>query len=710
MGIQHQLEDVETRFILGEFLIRTPPSDVTYCSFINDTTSVSGKACPENKSGDLLRKKVINNIGNTVGIKNIACVNIENLFRLFYQTCTSVSNLVKFSTKYTTQSYKVVNVYDGEWHSVVQLAISVSQITCEKFDKLTLDHWKTCSVVQDTNLQYYNDAMPYVKEPPVGLEYYRECDFQIQGASVIGSYSLDHYEAEIPLCFDHVNTLPEIDFNFNETNTTVVYDHYEPIGADRNCDFTLPYSISIDQVIKNHFHGIFHSTYCDKIDQLSKLKTKLCSLIEEACPLDLGESLWVDTPRPPIIIDPNTVNYTIETLETYCMEHLTTVTLGDLTTHIDIEGISLAETSDGFSINFSATLVDHNQKSLLLNYEKLHITINGELWIVIVEEISESEQFENKTISLKGRGITALLSEPHVEEKSLSFNNTLTVQQIADAMLPIGWSIVWEMPVWSVPSGSYSHTEKSPAKALLELAKNIGAIIVSHKSLQQITIKPRYIVKPWDFAGSLSEISIPLNIVDTITRIAPPNQIFNGVYVHGLEQGGELGFCRLNGTAGDVLAKTISNSLMTHVYGIRSLAERVLSDLSNQPEVKNFKMPFDNVIIPLVRIGQFIDVGGIKGVVNSVTVNSNFGLVTQSIQIGNKTTSNWSNFQSMLPKNPLMIGVLNSKIGESAAIVTLINGGVIRVTGTGDINGNYYIKDNIIQSKAPSLPSHVLVI
>lgn len=78
------------------------------------------------------------------------------------------------------------------------------------------------------------------------------------------------------------------------------------------------------------------------------------------------------------------------------------------------------------------------------------------------------------------------------------------------------------------------------------------------------------------------------------------------------------------------------------------------------------------------------------------------------------TTNFWNQFLDLLPKTPMLKGVVLSRIGSDSDLydVTLISGGILRVSSATvfDDGTPVFIKNGVIVGKAPDLPSSILEI
>ncbi len=454
-----------------------------------------------------------------------------------------------------------------------------------------------------------------------------------------------------------------------------------------------------------------------------RLDVRKCSIVQQAKKALSGTSVLTDPPRPPVVDPPGHVTVTIPTRQVYTMLHSLSVTLLN-GTPIRMNNISLSLDADSFAYQFSGQLLDKSQLPLLyqtgLIPVQIVITVNGVVFKMIVERIEHTYAFSNRAIRVIGRSLSALLGQPYEQPASATQSSELTVQQLAELLLPGGWTLAWHstMPIpWLVPSGVYTYTQQTPIQALAQLAQDIGAVLVPARDSQTITIMPRYPKLPWNFGLLSPDLIVPGAAIVNIThRTTYPTQA-NGVYIHGGEVGGKLGWVRLNGSDGARLAPTVSNALMTDATALRLRGERELAGQYQQPPVQAISMPMDNTTYPLAAIGQHIRINAdgqaADGIINSVQLNISLNPpnidVSQTIQIGEETASAWTAFRELLPRDPLLVAELVSTDGTTA-LMRLLDNGVVRVRGNGTVNNKYYIRAGKIDGEAPDLMQEEIVL
>ena len=444
-------------------------------------------------------------------------------------------------------------------------------------------------------------------------------------------------------------------------------------------------------------------------------RRKVCTRLQQARPPMFGKSQRVDLPRPPAPPQPPTHQTILIPLrEAYTVQHSITV-VNQAGTSIPLSKIGLSFDVDSYAWQFSGVLADEAalaDVNMTGNTpEQLTITINGSVWVMLVESIEQSKSFGKTAISLKGRSLSALLGAPYQLQGSYTAGSDLTVQQIANALIPFDWICDWQCPVWLVPANAYSHTQQTTLQALASIAGFIGASLIPSRAEKMIKIQPRYPVLPWNFnaAGITPDLIVPESAIITVNTQSRTQSPIDGVYVHGGAIGGSLAWCRLNGTAGDTLAPTNSNSLITDVTACRALGERILAGAATQPMISSFTLPLGGDFV-LAEVGQLVEVMGESGIINSVSIGVEFGKVSQTITIGENTSNAYSKLTALLPHYPLLVGTLSAIYGDGMAILTLLGGGVITARGAGVVGQNYYVRNGLIESSAPNLTPEEIVI
>ena len=192
-----------------------------------------------------------------------------------------------------------------------------------------------------------------------------------------------------------------------------------------------------------------------------------------------------------------------------------------------------------------------------------------------------------------------------------------TMAQLAEALLPFGWTLDWQAPDWLVPGGFFSLESQTPIEAIKYLADAAGGFVLPHQRERHLVIKPRYPTVPWQLDGALADVAIPRAIITTLGSDFQPGQAANGIYVSGGHQGINARVLR-QGTAGDRQAPAITHPLVCDVVAAR--AQGVVGLAKTMPRrTQTIELPLSSdtgLILP----GALLAVDGWKGFNRGVRV------------------------------------------------------------------------------------------
>lgn len=654
------------QYITNVFKIKqeyATPTNLKSCSGVQNATTVGGSACFILEDAERLAVETCLDIKLTVWLTEDVCSQYEYSKPLNVSLC-HVSEL-------TTDL--IVSVCDTlEYSSMINVGVcSVSELT-ENLNRTI------CTRSEDTAVNFIGS------------------DRQLVG-------------------FDSVYT-PDYTFTFSN-------DTYVPVKV-----FLMPNG----NIYNNgaiYYSSMITSGTCSLAESTVTLNRHFCDMIQPTEPLLIGTTLTtppvIDPPRDPVdpdapeVVTPNPdepIVSTIPNKEYYPVINTVTAQLpnGD---PIEFTSMNVSCDSDSYSWTFSGTLSKYEDRASILPSStgvatQLLITINGYQWTVLVEGIKTTRSFGRKAVSVTGRGITALLSAPYQKPYSLTQTALLTNQQVAESLLPYGWTLNWSLELWNLPAGTYTHTDKGSAKALAQYVQDCGGMLVPDRTAQVFHAMKRYPVMPWFFDVTTPNYEVPESVIINLSEEPSGQYGVDGVYVHGTTDDGIQALARLNGTAGSRLAATASNRYMVDPTALRSLAERILAAEAPQPKVKSVTTFMDSVDVGLFSIGGLVEVSldgeAIKGIINSISVDvsleNDAPVVTQTFNIGESTNNTMTLLREVMPAEPTLLGrVVSTTLSTSK--VALVDGGIVEVRGVGGIESYYYIKDNTLQSEAPNLTS-----
>ena len=208
-------------------------------------------------------------------------------------------------------------------------------------------------------------------------------------------------------------------------------------------------------------------------------------------------------------------------------------------------------------------------------------TINGTPYRFIVESIARERTFGRSDLRIGGRGRAAVLDAPYAPIMSFSNEFNLTAQQImidilTDNGVPLGWDVEWNPDDWNVPAGVFNH-QGSYISALNQVAGSISAYLQPHNTDEVLRVLSRYPVAPWDWAGVTPDFDLPAAVMSRESIEWRDKPRYNRVYVMG-QQVGVNGRVTRAGTAGDYLAPSVVDPLITQAVAARQRGIAVLSD------------------------------------------------------------------------------------------------------------------------------------
>lgn len=310
------------------------------------------------------------------------------------------------------------------------------------------------------------------------------------------------------------------------------------------------------------------------------------------------------------------------------------VTLTRIDTEQDLvcESLDISVDADSWTCAWSATLAWSEYNALRAERGQpieLLANINGHPYRLLMEGAPKRQRsFGKWGVSIGGRGIAASLDSPY-QDIGVRSNpeQDYTAQQLMVDALTIngasnGWAIDWQITDWLVPAGAWAH-QGTPIAAILDVAGAVGAIVQAADAGKTLRILPRYPIAPWGWQAATPDIQIPLDILTTesVEPITRPG--YNAVYVGG-QSYGLTALVKRQGTAGDVLAQTITHPLLTAAEATRQRGLAVLGDTGAQERI-SMSLPLSDDT-GLIRIGMLADVpdpdDAWRGLVRSVSLSA----------------------------------------------------------------------------------------
>lgn len=286
-----------------------------------------------------------------------------------------------------------------------------------------------------------------------------------------------------------------------------------------------------------------------------------------------------------------------------------TATLTRVDGGVNIPCFSLALNLDrsswawGFSAALPASAMSLIEPNVAGEPVELEAVVNGMAIRLIAESMSRDRVYNEAAVRVQGRGKTAVLDAPY--SPIITFSNAgaaLTHQQLLDAALPAGWTADYGLTAWLVPAGVWSH-QGTTMTAALALAAAGGAYIQPHPTSNQIRVLPHYPVAPWGWSGVTPDFELPAAVVTREGIEWTERARYNGVFV-AAPAVGKAYLVKRAGTAGDVLAPMVTDSLATHVDAGRQRGLPIVADVGRQARV-SLRLP----VLPatsIIQPGKFV--------------------------------------------------------------------------------------------------------
>jgi hypothetical protein len=265
-------------------------------------------------------------------------------------------------------------------------------------------------------------------------------------------------------------------------------------------------------------------------------------------------------------------------------------------------------------------------------------TINGTPYRFIVESIARERTFGRNDLRIGGRGRAAVLDAPYAPIMTFRNEFNRTAQQIMNDILtdngvPLGWDVEWNPDDWNVPAGVFNH-QGSYISAMNQVAASIGAYLQPHNTDEALRVLSRYPVAPWEWAGVTPDFELPSAVMSRESIEWRNKPRYNRVYVMG-QQVGVNGRVTRAGTAGDYLAPSIVDPLITEAAAARQRGLAVLSDTGRIATV-GLRLPVlaETGIIAPGSYVKYVD-GGIEriGLTRSVQVEVGLPSIWQTLGV-----------------------------------------------------------------------------
>ncbi len=338
-------------------------------------------------------------------------------------------------------------------------------------------------------------------------------------------------------------------------------------------------------------------------------------------------------PVEPIVIPVRRVYMVINSVALVRVSDGARVKADSITATLDVDSWSW-----GFTIALPDTEFGLVEPTLAGPVELL-ATINGMQFRILAEDVDRDRAFKSNTLRVVGRGRIAELDDPYAMVLSFGNSGPLTAQQlIADALtdngIPLGWTVGWGIDDWLVPAGIWSH-RGTYISAVNTIAKAAGAYLRPHASAKSFDVLHRYPAAPWEWGDVTPDLVLPAAVARRETKSWKTRPAYNRVFVAPQNQGLQGYEVTRDGTAGELVAPLVVDSLMTDVAAVRQRARFELGQGGRQVMV-GLGLPVlaeMGVVLPGTFVQYEDGAGIVRGIVRSTSIESAFPNVWQTIGV-----------------------------------------------------------------------------
>ncbi|MCG7655950.1 hypothetical protein [Wielerella bovis] len=358
----------------------------------------------------------------------------------------------------------------------------------------------------------------------------------------------------------------------------------------------------------------------------------------------------IDSAHIPLPFACKTENF-IPNLPTYIMLNEITAKANGRT--LSPFSASIAATMDGYCWlgevslppdDFAALELDKRNQG---NELEIELTLNGEKFVFLAEQVSDGRQFGQKTYTVSGRSPSAHLGADYAQMQAGVVNQGLYAQQIAAAVLyNTGFNIGdWHTVDWLVPANVYSLNDKTPIAVLQDIAAAAGAFLESDPSERKIHVRPRWKKAAWEIgtaSNGAADVRCPADIIIKISGQKQVQTQYKSVFAYPTHELNDAGLIYRSGSDKMPQAPMLSHALYTESKVQRAAGLAALSDSGvHKTETVEIAPPSAKYAVPRAKLGQiwrFDEPDGawfgvITGVKLTASVENNAPKISQTLTV-----------------------------------------------------------------------------
>lgn len=263
---------------------------------------------------------------------------------------------------------------------------------------------------------------------------------------------------------------------------------------------------------------------------------------------------------------------------------------------------------------------------------EIMVTIDSARWLMLVDSLELQQEFGEKRCNVKLLGVHALLGDRYAASTShLVEDWTSSAALAALGIADSGFSLVWNLPVWSLPPNTVAIERRTPAGWIADVARAAGGIVLPVSDQKAFVAAYRYPQSWWEWPtmplAAILDESATITTAERLDARAPAN----AVLVTGKTGGVSVKVTRA-GSAGDNWSATVIDPFVTESVVGRERGRRVLNEAGPA-----WRVSAECAFSPILKnLGALIQIGkqGQRGMLTKVSVSSDeVGIVSCNIEL-----------------------------------------------------------------------------
>ena len=168
----------------------------------------------------------------------------------------------------------------------------------------------------------------------------------------------------------------------------------------------------------------------------------------------------------------------------------------------------------------------------------VELTINSHKFRALVEAVSGTWSFGNRSWSIKGRSPAAILAAPYDAPTTTTWPTDKNARQIVqEVLVGSGFSETWEITDWTIPANGLAVTNATKMDILRQIATATGSIIQADRTAESLLFRYRYPLTPSAWATASVAATLTADFATNLSWTWSPQPGHDYVIVSGRDAG-----------------------------------------------------------------------------------------------------------------------------------------------------------------------------